>query len=109
MERRDFLKLAFGVAAGASFVAVAGTASAAPLMPPAADPLKGPKPAQPDLEAQNLEAKPAIATEQDITDAAAEQVQWGWRRRRYYRRRYYYRPRFYRRRRRYWRRRRYYF
>lgn len=101
MERRDFLKLVFGVAAGASLVAVAGAASAAPLMTLATDPLKGPKPEQPDLE-----AKPAIATEQDVQDAAAEQVQWGYRRR-YYRRRYY-RPRFYRRRR-YWRRRRYYF
>lgn len=90
MERRDFLKLAFGVAAGASLVAVAGPASAAPLM--AADPLKGPKPDQPDLE-----AKPAIATEKDIEDANAEQVQWGYRRR-YYRRRYFYRPRYYRRR-----------
>lgn len=102
MERRDFLKLAFGVAAGASLVAVAGAASAAPLMTPASDPLKSPKPEQPDLE-----AKPAIATEQDIENATAEQVHWGWRRRRYWRRRYY-RPRFYRRRR-YWRRRRYYF
>lgn len=94
MERRDFLKLAFGVAAGASLVAVAGAASAAPLM--ATDPLKGPKPDQPDLE-----AKPAIATEQDIQDANAEQVQYGYGyRRRYYRRRYYrpryYRPRYYR-------------
>jgi len=103
MERRDFLKLAFGVAAGASLVAVAGPASAAALMTPATDPLKGPKP-EPDLE-----AKPAVATEQDIEDAAAEQVQWGYRRR-YYRRRYYrpryYRPRVYRRR---YYRRRYYF
>lgn len=91
MERRDFLKLAFGVAAGVSLVAVAGPATAAPLM--ATDPLKGPKPEQPDLE-----AKPAIATEQDIADANAEQVQYygyGYRRR-YYRRRYY-RPRYYRR------------
>ena len=97
MERRDFLKLAFGVAAGAGVMAVAGSAVAAPLMAPTD--LKGltPNP-QPDVE-----AKSAIATEKDLEDAAAEQVQYYGYRRRYYRPRYYrpryYRPRFYRRRR----------
>lgn len=99
MERRDFLRLAFGVAAGAGVMAVAGSAVAAPLMAPTdlKGPVPGPKPET------DLEAKPAIATEKDIEDASAEQVQYyyGYRRRywrpRYYRPRYY-RPRYYRRR-----------
>ena len=86
MERRDFLKLAFGVAAGAGVMAVAGSAVAAPLMAPTD--LKGPIPnPQPEVE-----AKPAIATENDLEDASVEQVQYYGYRRRYYRPRYY-RPR----------------
>ena len=43
MERRHFLKLAFGFAAGAA--ALAASAQAAPLMP---QPLEGPLPVNPD-------------------------------------------------------------
>ena len=99
MERRNFLKLAFGVAAGAGVMAVAGSAVAAPLMAPTD--FKG---LTPGLNPQpEVEAKPAIATEQDIDEATAEQVQYYGYRRRFYRPRYYrpryYRPRYYRRRR----------
>ena len=104
MERREFLKIAFGVASGAA--ALAATAKAAPLMP---QPLnEGMKlPARPD-------AQPAVASGDELDRLRPEEVRWGrgrrlgWRRRRWgWRRR-----RFYgwypRRRRRYWRRRRYY-
>lgn len=116
MDRRVFLKFAFGVAAaGAATIAAA---RAAPLAPQA---LTG-TPIEPDQLAQN-----AVANDDDLNEAQVEQVRWGrrrwgwrrhrwgWRRRRYWgfrrrrswRRRRYWgwrrRRRFYRRR--YWRRR----
>ncbi|WP_458760630.1 twin-arginine translocation signal domain-containing protein [Afipia sp. TerB] len=86
MERRDFLKAAFGFGLGA--VAVASAAKAAPL---AVQPLTdGPAP-QPEVKAQ-----PAVADEKDVAQLKAEQVHWrrrhwhphwGWRhRRRHWRR-----------------------
>lgn len=101
MERREFLKLALGFTAAAGVIAVtAATAQAAPMLPQATNmvPPAGPK----DAPA----AEPAIATQDDIDSMQPEQVQWGWRRRRYWRRRYW-RPGVRRRywRRRYWRRR----
>ena len=115
MDRRGFLKFAFGVtAAGAATIAAA---KAAPLAPQALTD----KPVEPDQIPQN-----AVAHDDDLKDAQLEQVRWGrrrwrrrwgWRRRRYwgFRRRYWRRRRywgwrrrrrFYRRR--YWRPRRYY-
>ena len=99
MERRHFLKLAFGFAAGG--VALAASARAAPLMP---QPLVegGPLPANPD-------AHPAVTTGDEVDRLKPEQVRWGhhrgwghrhwgWRRRHWgwHRRRWH---------RRYWRRR----
>jgi hypothetical protein len=111
LERREFLKVAFGFAAGAA--ALAASAQAAPLMPPA-PPLDA-KPPHPELQPQN-----AVADQNDLEAAKIEEVRWGrrrWRRRWGFRRRRrfwgYRRRRFYgfRRRpwrRRFWRRRRYY-
>lgn len=101
MDRRGFLKFAFGIAAaGAATIAAA---KAAPLAPNA---IAG-KPLEPDQSPQN-----AVAHDDDLKDAQLEQVRWGrrrWRRRWGWRRRRYWgfrRRRFYRRR--YWRPRRYY-
>ena len=105
MERRHFLKLAFGFAAAGA--ALAATAQAAPLMP---QPLveDGKLPANPD-------AHPAVTSGDEVDRLQPEEVRWGrgrhrgwgrrhwgWRRRHWgwHRRRWH--------RRRYWRRRRYY-
>ena len=78
MERRDFLKFAFGFAAGAGVIAAAATAaSAAPMLAPHQDLMNGPKP-EPD-------AKPALADQDDVARAEPEKVYW---RRRHYRRHY---------------------
>jgi hypothetical protein len=106
MERRDFLKVALGVAAGAAVFAA--SVRAAPLMPqPLADDLR--TPANPD-------AQPAVTDQNEVDNLQPEEVRWhhhygwhrhyGWRRR-YWRRRYW-RHRYWRRhywRRHYWRRR----
>ena len=112
MERRHFLKLAFGFAAGG--VAFAASAQAAPLMPaPLADDAKLPA----DKDAQS-----AVTSGEEVDQLTPEEVRWGrgrhrgwrrrhwgWRRRRWRRRRYWGWHRRRRRwRRRYWRRRRYY-
>ena len=116
MERRHFLKLAFGFAAGG--IALAASAQAAPLMPaPLADDAK--LPAGPD-------AQPAVTSGDEVDRLTPEEVRWGrgrgrhrgwgrrrwgWRRRHWGRRRWRRRYWGYRRRRwrrRYWRRRRYY-
>ncbi len=116
MERRDFLKIAFGTLAGTAAVAIA--AKAAPLAPqslliePPPDSERGPQ--------------PAVATGEDLGLARVEQVHWHhrywhrrhwrrrrywgyrgryWRRRRYWRRGHYWHRRYYWRRRHYWRRR----
>jgi hypothetical protein len=106
MERRHFLKLALGFAAGG--IALAASAQAAPLMPaPLAD--DGKLPANPD-------AQPAVTSGDEVDRLKPEEVgrrrrrgwrrrHWGWRRRRWRRRHWgWHRPRW-RRRRRYWRRR----
>ena len=109
MERRHFLKLAFGFAAGG--IALAASAQAAPLMPaPLADDAKLP---------DGPDAQPAVTSGEEVDRLTPEEVRWGrgrhrgwgrrrwgWRRRRY-RRRYWGWRRRRRWRRRYWRRRRY--
>lgn len=103
MERRHFLKIAFGFAAGVGLAAQTVTqAQAAPLLP--ANPLDNHKP--------DTEPQAAVASQDDVDRLQPEQVQWrrrGWRRRRFwgYRRRHWGWRRRYRVRRRYWRRRRY--
>ena len=111
MERRYFLKIAFGFAAGAA--ALAASARAAPLMP------------QPLVEdvplPANQDAHPAVTSGDEVDRLKPAQVRWGrhrgwgrrrwgWRRRRhwgwrrrhwgYHRRRWHNRRRFWRRR--YW-------
>jgi hypothetical protein len=84
MERRNFLKLAFGVAAGAA--AFTAAAQAAPLAPqPLGDPARG-KQGQPEIH-------PAVTTGDEAAELKPEQVHWrgrhrhwGWRRRRWHRR-----------------------
>lgn len=93
MERRNFLKLALGVTAGAA--AFAATAQAAPLSPqPLADPTRMPQ--------GHSDAHPAVTTSEEAGQTKPEQVHWrgrgrhwgwrhrhwGWRRRRWHRRRY---------------------
>ena len=112
MERRHFLKLAFGFAAGAAALAAGAGAEAAPLAPQSLTK---------DLPPENNDAQPAVTTGDEVERLAPEPVRWGrrgwgrrgwggrgwrrrgwgWRRRRYWgwhrrRRRW---------RRRYWRRR----
>ncbi len=94
MERRNFLKLALGLTAGAAAFA-ATAAQAAPLSPqPLADPARMPQ-GDPD-------AHPAVTTSEEAAQLAPEQVHWrgrgrhwGWHRRhwrrhrrRWHRRRY---------------------
>ena len=89
MERRDFLKFAFGIAAGAGAIAAAASAaSAAPMLSPQHDLMNSPKP-EPDVT-----AKPAVADQDDLARAEPEQVQW---RRRHYRRHHRHHRRHYRR------------
>ena len=93
MERRDFLKLAFGFAAGA-----AASAQAAPLMP---QPLAEDGRLPPGHEA----AQPAVTTENEVGRLKPEEVRWGrrWHRRWRWRRHWGWRRRWHRRR--FWRRR----
>ena len=99
MERRHFLKLAVGFAAGAA--ALAASAQAAPLLPQ-------PSAGNGRLPGGQEDAHPAVATGDEVDRLAPEQVRWGhyghghhwgWRRRhwgwrhrrwhrRYWRRRY---------------------
>jgi hypothetical protein len=72
MERRHFLKLAFGVAAGAA--ALAASAQAAPLAPqPLAKDQRYPP--------TNEEVRPAVTTEAEVDRLKPEEVHWGWHRR----------------------------
>lgn len=88
MERREFLKFAFGIAAGAGAIAAASSAvSAAPLLVPPRE-LKEPEPA--------VTAQPAVADQDDLARAEVQQVHHRRWHRRHYRRRHY--------RRRHWRR-----
>jgi hypothetical protein len=77
MERRHFLKLAVGFAAGAA--ALAASAQAAPLAP---------HPVTQDgrLPPSNDEARPAVTTGDEVEHLKPEEVRWhrrhwGWRRR----------------------------
>jgi hypothetical protein len=83
MERRHFLKLAAGVAAGAA--AFAASAQAAPLLP---HPL-----AKDELPPGNQDAHRAVTTESEVDSLQPEQVRWhrhwhrrrwGWHRRRHW-------------------------
>ena len=76
MERRHFLKLAFGFAAGAT--AIAASANAAPLPPVSTVPGLVP----PRDEA----AEPAVVTQDDVDRLKPEQVHWGWHRHHWHRR-----------------------
>ncbi len=80
MERRNFLKFAFGIAAGAGALAAA-SANAAPMLA-AQSRMTGPLP-EPDLPAQ-----PAVVDQNEVAHLAPEQVQWRrrhWHRRRWHR------------------------
>ncbi|QPF94454.1 twin-arginine translocation signal domain-containing protein [Bradyrhizobium commune] len=68
MERRNFLKLAIGAAAGAA--ALTAAAQAAPLSP---QPLNGPAVA-PGVDA---EIRPAVTSSEEIAQLKPEQVRWG--------------------------------
>ena len=78
MERRHFLKLAVGFAAGAA--ALAASARAAPLVPqPLAEDGR--------LTPSNEDARPAVTTGDEVEHLKPEEVRWrrrrwGWRRRR---------------------------
>ena len=68
MERRNFLKLAIGVAAGAATFAVA--AQAAPLAP---QPLNG----SAGVPGANADIRPAVTSSEEIAQMKPEQVRWG--------------------------------
>jgi hypothetical protein len=68
MERRHFLKFAFGFAAGAA--ALAAAAQAAPLAP---HPLQGGG----RLPPSNEDARPALTTQQEADRLAPQEVRWG--------------------------------
>jgi hypothetical protein len=92
MERREFLKVAFGFAAGAA--ALAASAQAAPLMPQSLS-------EDGRLPPANEDAHPAVTTADEVDRLKPEEVRWGrrrWRRRWGFRRRRYWGFR----RRRYW-------
>jgi hypothetical protein len=95
MERRHFLKLAFGFAAGAA--AFAASARAAPLVP---HPLAEDGPLPPSNEG----ARPAVTNGEEVEHLKPEGVRWrrhwGWRRRHWGWRRRHWRRRYWRRR--YW-------
>jgi hypothetical protein len=77
MERRHFLKLAVGFAAGAA--ALAASAQAAPLM---LHPLaEGGR-----LPSSNEDARPALTTGDEVEHLKPEEVRWGrhWHRRRHW-------------------------
>ncbi|MBI5318335.1 twin-arginine translocation (Tat) [Bradyrhizobium sp.] len=107
MERREFLRIAAGLAAGVA--AFAATAQAAPLMP---------QPLNEDAKLPQNPAQPAVTSKDETDQLQPEEVRWGrgrhrgWGRRWGYRRRHWgwrrrrwwgYRRRRWRRR--YWRRR----
>ncbi len=79
MERRHFLKLAFGAAAGAA--TFAAVANAAPLPPVVSAPLAA---------ARTQTAEPAVVSQDDVDHLKPEQVRWGhhWHRRWHWHRRH---------------------
>ena len=78
MERRHFLKIAAGMAAGAA--ALAASATAAPLPPVASQP----RAAMP----HGVTIDPAVVTQDDVDHLTPEPVRWGWRRRWHWHRRH---------------------
>src|SRR5258708_28988074 len=74
MERRHFLKLAFGVAAGAA--TLAASVEAAPLAPHALV-------EDGRLPGANEDARPAVTTAEEVDRLKPEEVRWGrhWHRR----------------------------
>jgi hypothetical protein len=68
MERRDFLKLAVGLAAGTAALATA--AQAAPLMVP-------PLNRDGRLSAGKQDVTPAVTSEAEVENLRPEQVRWG--------------------------------
>jgi hypothetical protein len=92
MERRHFLKIAFGFAAGAA--ALAASAQGAPLAP---HPLVEDGP----LPAANPDAHPAVTTADEVDRLKPEEVRWG-RHRRWHRRHWGWRRRHWGWRRRHW-------
>jgi hypothetical protein len=80
MERRHFLKLAFGFAGGAA--ALAASANAAPLPPISTEPNLTPP--------RGNDAQPAVTTQDDVDRLKPEEVRWGhhhhrhWGRRRHW-------------------------
>jgi hypothetical protein len=68
MERRHFLKIAFGAAAGAA--ALAASVQAAPLLP---HPLEE----NGRLPPANEDARPALTTEDEVNRLKPEEVRWG--------------------------------
>jgi hypothetical protein len=72
MERRDFIKVTLGLAAGA--VALAASAQAAPLSPqPLAEDGRQPP--------ANKDVHPAVTTAEEASHLKPEEVRWGWHRR----------------------------
>ena len=67
MERRNFLKLAFGVAAGAA--AFTAAAQAAPLAPQVLG--------NGSMPSANPDAHPAVITSEQAAQIKPEQVRWG--------------------------------
>lgn len=76
MERRDFLKLTFGFAAGAT--ALAAGAKAAPLPPIPVE--------QNLVPARKESAEPAVVTQDDVDHLKPEEVRWHHWHRRWHRR-----------------------
>lgn len=75
-ERRHFLKIAFGFAAGAAVMATAAkVAEAAPIAPQSLPPLDNAH-----------EPQDALATQDDLDNARVEKVRWHWGYRRHWRR-----------------------
>jgi len=66
MERRHFLKLAVGLAAGAT--AIAASANAAPLLPVSTAPGLAPT--------RREEAEPAVVTQGEVDHLKPEEVRW---------------------------------
>jgi len=66
MERRHFLKLAFGLAAGAT--AIAASANAAPLPPISAAPGLAPP--------RGEQAEPAVVSQGEVDHLKPEEVRW---------------------------------
>jgi hypothetical protein len=67
MERRHFLKIAFGIAAGTA--AFAATANAAPLSP--VSPVQGLVPSRHEA------AEPAVVSQNEVDHLKPEEVRWG--------------------------------